>query len=109
MNKPEPTTQSYTLFDETGGWLGQILLTSDGMFAAVTDWGNITFAWRSYSGTFKEFMLHINTEYFAGKMRLGILDFSERNKNTEHRCKLFAEKILPALQKVLKEEIMNQK
>jgi hypothetical protein len=32
-------SKSYTLRTDNGGWLGQVVLTQDGMFAAVTDWG----------------------------------------------------------------------
>jgi hypothetical protein len=41
------TAESYTLRTESGQWLGQVVLTSDGMYASVTDWGNLSFAWRS--------------------------------------------------------------
>ena len=100
------TAQSFMLRTENGSWLGQIVLTSDGMFAAVTDWGNITFAWRAWGEKpFPEFLCSLDTQYFAGKMRMGISDFSPRTKQTENQCNRFAEKILPALQKAIKEQI----
>lgn len=104
---PEILTSCYTLkydISKGGGWLGQIVLTSDGMFAAVTDWGNFSFAWRSYgSRTFKEFLLTLSVEYFATKMFSGMNYIASTNR-VEAACKKFAEKILPALQSVLKEE-----
>jgi len=36
----EIKSKCYTLYSESGNWLGQVVLTSDGLFASVTDWGN---------------------------------------------------------------------
>lgn len=103
------STSCYTLKNESGGWLGQVVLTEDGMFAAVTDWGNFSFAWRSYGDrTFKEFLLTISEDYFASKMFSG-MSYIASNKKIEAACKRFAEKVLPALQKTLKEEAQAQK
>jgi len=97
------TAKSYTLRSEDGHWLGQIVLTSDGMFASVTDWGNLSHAWRSYGDDFRDFILDLNVDYFATKMFTGMA-YILAGKKCEQACKRFAEKILPALQKALKEE-----
>ena len=99
----EVKAKSYTLRDENG-WLGQIVLTSDGMFAGVTDWGNLSFAWRSFGDDFRAFLLTLNTDYFGSKMSTGLGYIIYSNKVSK-ACDRFAEKILPALQKVLQEEI----
>lgn len=98
------TAESYTLKTENGNWLGQVVLTSDGAFMAITDWGNFNFAWRNCGGNFKEFILGLNTSYFAGKMREGMayIAFSRKIDKSVER---FAEKILPALQDVLRKEL----
>jgi len=58
----------YTLRKETGGWLAQVVITSDGMFSAVSDYGNFCYAWRSTGEEdFRNFLLNINTSYFGGK------------------------------------------
>lgn len=36
QTKEQVTAQSYTLYTDSGAWLGQVVLTSDGMFASVT-------------------------------------------------------------------------
>ncbi len=106
------TAKSYTLKTETGEWLGQIVLTSDGAFMSVTDYGNFSFAWRAYgdkpSDDFREFIISLNTDYFGGKMYQGITNICY-GKKYQKVCDLFAEKILPVLQKVLKEEINAEK
>jgi hypothetical protein len=103
------TAKSYTLRDENGNWLGQIVLTSDGFFASVTDWGNLSFAWRSYGdGDFREFIITLNVSYFGGKMYQGNT-YILYSKKCEAACMRFAEKILPALQKALKEELEIEK
>lgn len=101
------TAESYTLRDENGNWLGQIVLTSDGMFASVTDYGNLSYSWRSFGKDFKEFLIGLNVPYFGQKMATGMA-YINYSRKTDKACDLFAEKILPALQKALKEEKENQ-
>lgn len=95
-------SKSYTLRYDNGGFLGQIVITSDGMFASVTDYGNLSYAWRSFgTGDFREFLCSLDCDYFGGKMYTG-LSFVLYGKKYEKTCALFASKILPPLQKVLK-------
>jgi hypothetical protein len=97
-------SKSYTLRTEGGQWLGQIVLTSDGMFASVTDYGNLSYAWRAYGDDFKKFLCELNVDYFGTKMYTG-MSYILHSKKCEKDCDRFAEKILLPLQKVLKEEI----
>lgn len=98
-------SKSYTLRNESGNWLGQVVLTEDGMFASVTDWGNLSYAWRSFgNGDFREFLTELNTDYFGSKLYTGMA-YILYGKKCEAACKRFAEKILPALQKALREEL----
>jgi len=102
------TAKSYTVYDDNGSWLGQIVLTSDGMFASVTDWGNLSYSWRAYSGDFREFICSLNVGYFGTKMYTGMA-YILYGKKCEQACNKFAEKILPALQKLLREELESEK
>lgn len=104
MNQEKVTAESYTLKTENGDWLGQVVLTSDGAFMAITDWGNFNFAWRSYGNNFKEFICNLNTSYFAGKMCEG-MSYVAFSRKIDKAAEIFSEKILPALQIVLKEEL----
>lgn len=99
----EVTAKSYTLYDEKGDWLGQVVLTSDGMFSAVTDYGNFGYSWRSFSGTFEEFICGLNVSYFSNKMSTGMA-YVAHSRAIDKACDRFAEKILPALQKQLKQK-----
>lgn len=102
------TAKSYTLRTKQGDWLGQIVLTSDGAFMSVTDYGNFSFAWRSYgSGDFREFLCRLNTDYFAGKMANG-MGYVAYGKKIDKAAEVFAEKILPPLQELLKKEIESE-
>lgn len=103
----EVTAKSYTLYTDNGGWLGQVVLTSDGMFASVTDYGNFSYAWRAYSGTFEEFIIGLNVDYFASKMVQGMA-YIAHSRAIEKSCQRFAEKILPALQEALKLELQQK-
>ena len=108
MDQKKITAESYTLETENGGWLGQVILTSDGAFMAITDYGNFNYAWRSFGDNFKEFICNLNTSYFADKMCAGMA-YVAYGRKIEKSAERFSEKILPALQKVLKEEINSNK
>jgi len=97
-----PIAETFTLRKENGGWLAQIVITSDGMFSAVSDYGNFSFSWRSIgSCTFKEFLISLNIGYFGGKMN-GSYAYVVYNKKVEKAAYVFAEHILPPLQAYLK-------
>lgn len=102
------TAKSYTLRTESGQWLGQIVLTSDGMIAGVTDYGNLSYAWRSYGENFEDFILSINTGYFASKLESGMA-YIAHNKTIQKGCERFAEMILPALQAEIKKQRLEDK
>jgi hypothetical protein len=104
MNEEKQVTaESITLYDEKGFWLGQVILTSDGLFASVTDYGNFNFVWRSYGDNFKKFLLRLNIPYFANKMTQG-MSYVAHSKKIDQAAERFAEHILPALQKFLTQE-----
>lgn len=105
MNK-EVTVKSYTLRTEGGHWLAQIVLTSDGMFAGVTDYGNLSYAWRAFGDDFTEFMSSIGVDYFATKMATGMA-YIAHSKKIDKACERFAREVLPPLQKILKEELKH--
>lgn len=103
------TAKSYTLWDGNGGWLGQIVLTSDGAFMSITDYGNFSFAWRSTGKKdFREFIIGLNIPYFAGKMANG-MGYVAYGKKIDQAAEMFAEKILPPLQELLKKELEEEK
>lgn len=98
------TAKSYTLTKPNGGWLGQVVLTSDGMFSAVTDYGNFAYSWRSFGKDFREFIIGLNVGYFATKMAGGMA-YVAYGRKIDKAAAVFAEQILPPLQELLKQEI----
>jgi len=100
---------SYELKTDNGSWLGQVVLTDDGMFGAVTDWGNFSYAWRSFGDNFKAFLTQLDIGYFADKMASSVSYSFGKNKKIDSACYKFAEHILPALKDVLKEELSETK
>lgn len=107
MEQREIKLKSYTLRTEQGDWLGQVVLTNDGLFASVTDYGNLSFAWRSFGYDFRQFIIGLNVPYFGQKMYQGNT-YILHSKKYEKACYTFAEKILPALQEALKKEIESE-
>lgn len=105
----EVKSKSYTLRTEDGSWLGQIVLTSDGMFSGVTDWGNMSYAWRTYGDRdFRQFLVGVNVSYFSDKMYQG-MSYIANGKKYQEACMRFAERILPALQTVLAAELEHER
>jgi len=106
MTNTEIKLKNYTLYDDNGNWLGQVVLSNDGLFASVTDYGNLSYAWRAYGEgkDFREFMANLNIPYFGGKLFTG-MSYILHTKQCEKACYRFAEMILPTLQKALKKEL----
>ena len=97
--------KKYSLRSDHGGWLGDVVITSDGMFSAVTDWGHYAFQWRSFGGSdFRDFLCGLNEQYFSRKMYLSNADFFSGSK-AEEAANRFSSKILPALQVALGADI----
>lgn len=108
-NNKEVTAKSYTLNTERGNWLGQIVITSDGAFMAITDYGNFNFAWRAYGNEdFRGFICQLDVHYFAGKIASGLYYVTGVSRKIDKAAQMFAEKILPPLQEVLKKELANE-
>lgn len=108
MNK-KITAKIYTLRTEDGSWLGQVVLTTNGSFMSITDYGNFAYNWNNTGyDDFREFILRISVDYFGQKMFNGMCYVSSTNKIYKSAL-FFAEKILPALQEVLRKEIESEK
>ena len=101
------TAESYTLKTPTGQWLGQITMTSDGMISGMTDWGVFVVTWRSFGDNFKKFIIGIDQHYFGTKIYGAMNVMMPPNRKFEQSCMRVSEKILPELQKVLKEEFAS--
>jgi hypothetical protein len=100
----------YSLKNERGGWLAQVVLTEDGMFSTVSDYGSFAFAWRSYSEKdFRQFILSLGFDYFAGKMECSLSYVVPITKKIEKACLRFAEMVLPALQVAITQELDKEK
>lgn len=97
-------SKSYTLRNEQGYWLAQVVITDDGMFSSVSDYGNLSFAWRGFGEDFRRFLSSINYEYMGAKLASG-LSYIAHGKKVHEACERFAKHILPPLQEVLKKEL----
>jgi len=101
----EIKAESYRLETHSGGWLGQVVITSDGFFGSVTDYGNFSFKWSCIGKqSFKEFLLSLNEDYFSRKLAQGI-SYVAHGRQIDNACERFAKEILPELKKKLQEEV----
>jgi hypothetical protein len=102
-------TEAIELKDKDGSWLGYIVIADNHLIMGYTDWGNFVYKWNKTSEDFKEFLLRINTGYFAEKIYLGYTYVSGTSKKLEKNCLQLSEKILPVLQEYLKSELTDSK
>lgn len=106
---PEVITECYHLRTFSGDYLGQVVLTSDGAFMSITEWGDFNFAWRSYKTLpdFKKFLAGLDVDYFSNKMYQGV-SYQFSGRKVQDSCYRFAKRVLPALKKVLQAELDRQ-
>ena len=110
--------QSITLMTE-GGWLAQIIITSDGMISGVTDYGNFAVPFRAFAPVpgldavskleaFITFIKSLGEDYFASKIESSI-SYMATSKQLSNNCKRLSSKILPALKAAFeKEKVVNE-
>lgn len=103
----EVTAKVYTLRTEDGHWLGQVVLTSNGSFMSITDYGNFANSWFCFGDDIRKFILSLNVDYFAQKMFHGMNYISTTNKICKSAM-LFSEKILPALKEAIRKELESE-
>lgn len=106
MNK-EVTAKVYTLRTEDGYWLGQIVLTSNGSFMSITDYGNFAYSWSGFGDDIRKFILSLDVDYFGKKMFQGI-NYICSSEDVYKSAMLFSEKILPALKEAIRKEIESE-
>ena len=99
----------YNLYTKSGDWLGQVVLTADGSFMSITDYGNYAYSWGGMGNEdIRDFILRLDIGYFASKMFNGECEISNTQK-ARGQAKIFAEKILPPLKEAIRQEIELEK
>lgn len=98
------SAKAYTLRDSDGRWMAQAVITDDGFFGCVSEWGNFSFAWRSFGDDFRRFLLGVDPGYFSRKMVAGLAYSINRTQKLEMAAERFAFRILPALQAAIRAE-----
>lgn len=98
-------TRNYQLRTKEGSWLGRVILTSDGYFMSITDYGNFCNFWSNTGEKdFRRFILKLDVDYFGKKMFISITDISS-TQQAERLAMRFARKILPPLQEAIRDEL----
>jgi hypothetical protein len=101
-----PKTWSYFLRRANNSWLAEVVLVENGMFAAVSDYGNFAYYWTGMgSKEIREFVLQLEIGYFADKMAASLAYTTPLTKKVLASCKLFSEQVLPVLQDVILKEL----
>lgn len=86
-------------------WLADVFMRDNGRIFITSDYGD--WSWKfCFHGKFEDFILSLNTDYFAGKVSQSWY-FLATEKRIDKQAKLFANHILPALQEAIKEKQCN--
>src|SRR6185312_1985554 len=67
---------------------GIFCFNSDGDLFLNSDWGFYGYAWRSYDGTFKEFLAQCNTQYIVGKFCITYIEVTGKKLNQTRKGNL---------------------
>lgn len=97
----------YHLKTDSGDWLAQIVLTSDGVMYVMSDWGNFNVCWRAYKSleSFKKFLLSINPYYFANNAISSNSYIYGITKKTDAAARRFSLNVFVPFQKILIKEM----
>ena len=97
----------YTLRGDKGVWLGTVILTQDGFFMSLTDYGNFAYRWVIGMYDFRYFILSIDEDYFERKMVEGC-PLMMKGQAVKKQAHLFTQRILPPLKEMLRTELKNE-
>lgn len=62
------TVRLYDVRGDRGQWLGRFIITDDGYFSTVSDYGNYAFWWSHAGSCFRRFLTNIDAGYLLGKI-----------------------------------------
>ena len=97
----------YNLKTETGGYLGKVVLTEEGEFFSITDWGNFNYSWGGFGDDFRKFILTLEPGYFASKMSEG-MSYTCGSRSISKAADRFASHILEPLKEKIREELKKE-
>jgi hypothetical protein len=58
----------YSLRTERGRWLAEVVISDDGYFSTVSDYGNYVYFWGSAGVCFRSFLAQLDASYLLGKL-----------------------------------------
>lgn len=76
----------YNVRHENGSWLADIVISDDGYFSTVSDYGNYAYAWTHAEMEFRAFLAKLDADYLIGKIKPGhVYDGPETFKSVKKR------------------------
>lgn len=65
------TLRRYNVRNAKGRWLADIVISDDGFFATVSDYGNYAYAWTHAGDCFRSFLFNTEADYLVSKLKPG--------------------------------------
>lgn len=82
------------------------LVASDGMLAVVSSCGNYAFRWGAPTREFREFLLHLQSDYVAANLRHQFVGPPRRDQ--QNQLMGFMAKVWPHFRATLKDELVAE-
>lgn len=95
----------YHLTTEQGAWLAEVFMQPDGFIFIKSDWGDFSYKF-CFNGTFENFILSLEDDYFAGKIYQQ-WNFIVATNKVVLATKRLARHVLPALQEAIRKSQCN--
>ncbi len=95
----------YHLTTSEGGWLAEVFMQPNGFIFIKSDWGDFSYRF-CFNGTFEDFILSLEINYFAGKVYQQ-WNYINATHKVELAAKRLASHVLPALQEAIRESQCN--
>lgn len=102
----EQMVQYRLTFKDSRQWLANVFMKENGWIMISSEFGD--WSWRfCFNGSFEDFILQLDVDYFSGKVRQG-WNYLSTSRQMEKSAKNFAEHVLTALQEAINESRCNE-
>jgi hypothetical protein len=76
----------YSLRTERGAWLAEVVISDDGYFSTVSDYGSYAYFWSHAGCEFRGFLARLDADYLVGKIKPGyVYDGAATLKSVKRR------------------------
>lgn len=98
------TLRRYNLRTEKGAWLGMVVISDDGYFSTVSDYGNYAYWWGHAEMEFRAFLCQLEPDYLCSKLAPGRVYYGEPTERDVRRTILTSRRRMDLTREEAREE-----